>query len=229
MILMINGSMRGSTGNTGSFLRTLEPKLKGEVKTVELRKYTADLAPVVEMISRADVVILGSPLYVDGFPSNVIRLLEELHDHHKEEIKGKPLYGVSNLGFWEGQQIYLQHQILEHFCRRSGMQYCGAIGIGAGPFMRVLTDKNITSGPAKCYAEGMNKLADAINSGSVTENIYTKAHGLTKKGDDPASPNRFYRFLYIRVAHRYWMKEVNKFGLKRRDVVKYHGKYVFDD
>ncbi len=62
-----------------------------------------------------------------------------------------------------------------------------------------------------------------------TENIYTKAHGLTKKGDDPASPNRFYRFLYIRVAHRYWMKEVNKFGLKRRDVVKYHGKYVFDD
>ena len=58
MILMINGSMRGSTGNTGSFLRTLEPKLKGEVQTVELRKYTADLAPVVEMISRADVVIL---------------------------------------------------------------------------------------------------------------------------------------------------------------------------
>ena len=45
MILMINGSMRGSTGNTGSFLRTLEPKLKGEVQTVELRKYTADLAP----------------------------------------------------------------------------------------------------------------------------------------------------------------------------------------
>ena len=176
-----------------------------------------------------DVVILGSPLYVDGFPSNVIRLLEELHDHHKEEIKGKPLYGVSNLGFWEGQQIYLQHQILEHFCRRSGMQYCGAIGIGAGPFMRVLTDKNITTGPAKCYAEGMNRLADAINSGSVTENIYTKAHGLTKKGDDPASPNRFYRFLYIRVAHRYWMKEVNKFGLKRRDVVKFHGKYIFGD
>ena len=95
--------------------------------------------------------------------------------------------------------------------------------------MRVLTDKNITAGPAKCYAEGMNRLADAINSGSVTENIYTKAHGLTKKGDDPACPNRFYRFLYIRVAHRYWMKEVNKFGLKRRDVVKYHGKYVFDD
>ena len=229
MILMINGSMRGSTGNTGSFLRTLEPKLKGKVQTVELRKYTADLVPVVEMIKKAEVVVLGSPLYVDGFPSNVIRLLEELHDHHKKDIAGKPLYGVSNLGFWEGHQIYLQHQILEHFCHRSGMQYCGAIGIGAGPFMRVLADKNITAGPAKCFSLGLDKLADAINSRSATDNIYTKAHGLTQKGDAPANPNRFYRFMYIRVAHRYWMKEINQYGLKRKDIVKFRGKYVFDE
>lgn len=228
MILLINGSMRGSTGNTAVFLRVLEEMLNTETQTVELRKYQADPEPLMESIEKADAVVLGSPLYVDGYPSNVLRLLEHIHDNCKGRFSGKPIYGLSNLGFWEGQQIYLQHQILAHFCRRTGMQYSGSIGIGAGPFMRVMMDKGIRKGPSIRFMEGMEQLAQAITNGETMENIYTKPHVIGKKGDLSSSTNHISRFFYIRIAHFYWMQEAKKSGLKRKDIVKFNGKYMFD-
>lgn len=48
------------------------------------------------------------------------------------------VYALSNGGFIEGCQNKPLMQVLENFCTRSNIEWCGGIGIGGGVMLNVL-------------------------------------------------------------------------------------------
>ena len=48
------------------------------------------------------------------------------------------IYVIANNGFIEGRQNEPLMQIMENFCNRSGIEWCGGLGIGGGVMMNVM-------------------------------------------------------------------------------------------
>ena len=48
------------------------------------------------------------------------------------------VYDIANNGFIEGRQNEPLMQIMENFCIRSGLKWCGGLGIGGGVMMNVM-------------------------------------------------------------------------------------------
>lgn len=207
MILMINGSMRGNGGNTGCIFRKLAEQLEDRYEIVEERTYLKDFEPLAEKIKSADALVMGQPLYVDGIPSNVIRFMEFMLENHSGEYPDLPVYAVTNLGFWEGNQAYIQHEQIGHWCKRMGMKFSGAIGIGSGPMMKVLDKSPMTWGPNMEYGKGIIRLAKAIDAGETMENIYTH-------------PRILNRPVYIKIANYSMSRLAAENGLKPKDFVR---------
>lgn len=207
MILMINGSMRGNGGNTGCILRKLGSRLTNEYEIVEERSYLKDFESLAEKLKKADALVMGQPLYVDGIPSNVIRFMEYMLENHAGEYPKLPVYAVTNLGFWEGNQAYIQHEQIGHWCRRMGMVFSGAIGIGSGPMMKIMDRSPMTWGPNKEYGKGIIRLAEAVDHGNVIENIYTHPRWLNRP-------------IYIKISNHVMSNLAAENGLKPKDFVR---------
>ena len=89
----------------------------------------------VKKLEQAGAFVIGAPLYVDGLPAQAVKLLEMLMDF---DLSGKQVYVVSNLGFYEGQQICNLFDIVRNWCERMQMVYGGGLAIGAGPMVRAI-------------------------------------------------------------------------------------------
>ena len=55
-----------------------------------------------------------------------------------ENHSNKRIYVIANNGFIEGRQNEPLMQIMENFCIRSGLTWCGGLGIGGGVMMNVM-------------------------------------------------------------------------------------------
>ena len=87
----------------------------------------------VKKLEQAGAFVIGAPLYVDGLHAQAVKLLEMLMDF---DLSGKQVYVVSNLGFYEGQQICNLFDIVRNWCERMQMVYGGGLAIGTGPMVR---------------------------------------------------------------------------------------------
>lgn len=92
---------------------------------------------IFEELKNADNIVLCLPLYVDGPPSHVLAFLEEAEKFFLENDLQPKLYCVANNGFIEGRQNEALMQVLENFCRRAGINWCGGGGIGGGVMLNV--------------------------------------------------------------------------------------------
>ncbi len=108
----------------------------GEKVSVKLRT-PADHARVLEQLRDAQAVVFCLPLYVDGIPSHVLRLLEVMEKTCREEKLTLKIYCVANNGFIEGRQNEPLMQSFEHFCSRAGLTWGGGVGIGGGVMLNV--------------------------------------------------------------------------------------------
>lgn len=207
MILMINGSIRGKDGNTDCILRKLASRCKDQSEIVEERVFLKDFEPLAEKMKTADVLVMGQPLFVDGIPSNVIRFMEYMLEKHAGEFQGLPVYAVTNLGFYEGTQANIQHEQIGHWCKRMGMTFSGAIGIGSGPMMKIMDKSPMTWGPNKEYGKGIIRLAKAIDKRKKIENIYTHPRWLNRP-------------VYIKIANYAMSRLAAENGLKPKDYVR---------
>ena len=108
----------------------------GEKVTEALRKKT-DHERILQQLKDADTVVFSIPLYVDGLPSHVMRFLEDLERFSRENGLHFSVYCIANNGFIEGCQNEPLMQILERFCTRSGLKWCGGTGIGGGVMLNV--------------------------------------------------------------------------------------------
>ena len=206
MILMLNCSYKSKDGNTQYFLENLKKEILEEgmgVVDSEILKIKDvlrhDLSEFTSRLQKADAFVIGAPLYVDGLPSQAVKLLEILFENYKDEFPDLPVYVVSNLGFYEGTQIKPLFQIVENWCKRMGMVYGGGLAIGAGPLVSTLRNLPLKKGLNKNIGEGLSKLASAISQKNAMENEYCKT----------AIP----RIVYLIAAHMTFRKTMKKNGV----------------
>ena len=195
MILMVNCSYKASGSNTQFFLELLKEKLDGESRIIPLKKVlSGGFAEFLHKLEAAEAFVIGAPLYVDGLPAQAVKLLELLLEGDKAPLDRKPVYVVSNLGFYEGEQICNLFDIVRNWCTRMGMTYGGGIAVGAGPMIRATKGLPLHQDIEK----GLHRLADHIRSGEAMGNYYAKT----------VIP----RSVYLQAAHMSFRKTLKKNG-----------------
>ena len=109
----------------------------GTKKKMKLRT-KADHEAILTELEDADAVVFSMPLYVDGVPSHVLSFLKEMEQWYRGGNHAISVYVIANNGFIEGRQNEPLMQIMENFCIRSGLKWCGGLGIGGGVMMNVM-------------------------------------------------------------------------------------------
>ncbi|MDR1251988.1 MAG: NAD(P)H-dependent oxidoreductase [Treponema sp.] len=208
-ITIINGSQKPGESNTGIILNELNKLIQNgnDINNYALGvKQFSD--EIYNTISMSDVIIFGFPLYTDSIPSNMLKMLIELEDFLKKTAaKETIVYTIINNGFYEGKQTFIAFEIMQNWCERSGVQFGGGIGQGAGEMIGATKNTPINKGP-------FNNLGRAVKS--LAEKIETKElFGI--KYLSPCFP----RFLWRMMAHyAFWLPLAYKNNLKKSDITK---------
>ncbi|MBR6478200.1 MAG: flavodoxin family protein [Lachnospiraceae bacterium] len=205
-LVILNCSLRADNANSKRFMKRILPLLDGEHEIINLSSYLAHLEKLVEELLAAEKIVLGMPLYVDGVPSAPLRIMEALEKSGK--AAGKKIYVVANMGLYESKQIKHLLSIMKTWSETCGSQYCGGLAIGAGEMLKMMMrSENIDKGPSKNMAEGVKKIAAAINGGEVMDDIYADVY-------------KFSRTMYMFCANASWPLDAKKNGLKKKDLFR---------
>lgn len=135
--VFINGSPKRKLSVSSYLLGILRLCVSGGVVKEQVHS-KKDHDRVLENIKDADAVVFGMPLYVDGVPSHMLAFLKDMESFCREHHISVKVYVISNGGFIEGNQNRPLLQVMENFCRRSKLEWCGGIGIGGGVMLNVL-------------------------------------------------------------------------------------------
>ena len=197
MILMLNCSYKTKDSNTRYFLEQLQTELADkETEIVSIGQVlSGGFAEFTAKLEQTEALVLGAPLYVDGLPAQAVKLLEMLIDF---DFSGKPVYVVSNLGFYEGTQICNLFDIVKNWCARMGMVYGGGLAVGAGPLVSTLKNMPLKKGLNREIGNGLERLADHIRRGDAMENFYAQT--------------KIPRVVYRQAAHMSFRKTLKENG-----------------
>ena len=200
MILMLNCSYKAKDSNTQYFLDLLKKELGNkEAETVSIRNVlNGGFGEFTGKLEQAEALVIGAPLYVDGLPAQAVKLLEMLLECDKAPFAGKPVYVVSNLGFYEGTQVCNLFDIVKNWCARMGMVYGGGLAVGAGPMISTLKTMPLKKGLNKNIGTGLELLATTICKSEAMENYYAQT--------------KIPRMVYLQAAHMNFRKTLKENG-----------------
>ena len=204
--VLLIGSMRGLNGNSGRLARKLAESLTNQHEIITIQRYIHDFDRLVRSLEDAETLVLCMPLYVDGLPSQMIRLME----HFELGYQGgaKRIYLLANMGLYESCQLQSLFSAVRQWCAKMGFDYCGGLGISAGELLgELMMHLPFRFGATKKAAEGMERLAKAVNSGSMLADIF-------------AEPYAFPRALYIAIANLSWNRTARANGLRPGDLLR---------
>ena len=201
MVILLNGSLKGKKGNGYYLLQRLKECEPGECAEKSISQALKDSDGFVKELEGADALVIAAPLYVDGLPAQVLRLMEELYEHHAHRAKGLRVYVLSNLGFYESAQILPLMNTVRNWCARMGVVYGGGAAVGAGGMMSAFRGIPLGKGPNKALGEGLSKLACAIREGRELGNLFLQ-------------PSLVPRFAYKFAAHRMFKGAGRRNGVK---------------
>ena len=213
MILMLNCSYKAKSSNTEYFLSLLKNEIEQtsdkyceiiNIKEVLKNVEGEALDNFVSELKRADAFVIGAPLYVDGLPAQTVKFMELLLERYKGEIQKLPVYVVSNLGFYEAEQIKHLLAMVENWCKRMNLAYGGGLAVGAGPMVRALEKMPLKKGILKEAGRGLERLAYAIVNRKKLKNYYIKT--MIPRG------------VYLKAAHMTFDKTAKENGLKVSEV-----------
>ena len=198
--------MRSVNGNTAKLAEQLTKLLKQENEVINLSQYINRYSVLVKQLEDVSTLVLCEPLYVDGLPSQLIRLLEAFQREYKGDVKN--IYVLTNMGLYESQQLVNLFSTIKEWCEVMKFEYCGGLGIGAGELVGGLLDfLKFGQGPMVKINNGMKQLAEAINNKQKTEDIYKEVY-------------LFPRSLYIAIANSGWKRMAKKNGLTEKDLYR---------
>ena len=203
-IVLLNCSMR--KGNSLALARELAKRLKEEPLLVNLSEYLKDYDRLLDLLKEAGTLVFCTPLYVDGLPSQLIRLLERFQENEQEHMK--KIYVLANMGLYESRQLVNLFSAVKQWCEKTGFAYCGGLGVAAGELVGGLMEfmpfeKGFTAG----IARGEDRLAGAINEAREIEDIYS-------------GPVHFPRWLYIAITHSGRARMAKANGMKKEDLYR---------
>ena len=134
--VMINCSPKKKWSVSGFIMRCAGLMIRGRKEYLHLR--TPDNRKgILQALTDADKAVFVVPLYVDSLPSHVLAFLKEMEAFCRENNLSLKIYVIANNGFIEGRQNEPLMQVMEHFCSRAGLEWCGGIGIGGGVMLNV--------------------------------------------------------------------------------------------
>ncbi len=135
--IFINGSPKKKLSVTSYLLGIVRLLVRGEVVSEKVRN-ASNHERVLQSLKDADTVVFGMPLYVDGVPSHMLAFMKVMEKYCIDNNIRLKVYAVSNGGFIEGCQNRPLMQVLENFCKRCNLQWCGGVGIGGGVMLNVM-------------------------------------------------------------------------------------------
>ena len=134
--VLINCSPKRKLSVSGFLMRCAGVLIRGKKEYLHLRT-PADHQPILQALKDAGKVVFVTPLYVDGVPSHMLPFMREMEDFCRGNGLRLKVYVIANNGFIEGKQNEPLMQVMENFCARSSLEWCGGIGIGGGVMLNV--------------------------------------------------------------------------------------------
>ncbi len=138
-----------------------------------VQKFRANLVMKVDFeafyaaVREADVIVISFPLYVDGLPAPLIRIMERIKEGYREQDTGKEqrLLAIANCGFPEAFHNDAALRICKSFAEVCGFQWIGGLATGTGPAMVGQSIK--AQGMTQRIAQALDLAAAAIINNSV--------------------------------------------------------------
>jgi len=134
--VLINCSPKRKLSVSGFLMRCAGILIRGPREYLQLRT-PADRPAILQALKTAGKVVFVTPLYVDSVPSHMLPFMREMEAFCRENGLRLKVYVIANNGFIEGKQNEPLMQVMENFCARSGLEWCGGIGIGGGVMLNV--------------------------------------------------------------------------------------------
>ena len=170
-ISIINGSPKVGKSNSeilGKYILSL-------LKDNEIKKYYSISVRLNDKIKNeihsSDILIFLFPLYVDGIPSNLLKLLVEFE-------KEKVIKSETNNGFYEGKQNRLAILQIKNWCEKIKADWGQGIGVGAGELLPYLKKYKLGQGPLKNLGKVLDKFSTNILTLKSDKDIYINPNWL---------------------------------------------------
>ena len=204
-IIIINGSPKTLKSNSEILGNYLFPLLKEN----NIKKYYSIYFQLNDKtkneIYNSDVLIFIFPLYVDGIPSNLLKLLVEFEKENAIRPETK-IYCIVNNGFYEGKQNFLALLHMKNWCKKVNAKWGQGIGIGSGELLPYLKKFKLGQGPLKNLEKILNRLSRNILTLNSDKNIYI----------NPNWPKSLY-FIQGSIS---WILKARKNNLKIQELFK---------
>jgi len=204
-IIIINGSPKTLKSNSEILGNYLFPLLKEN----NIKKYYSIYFQLNDKtkneIYNSDVLIFIFPLYVDGIPSNLLKLLVKFEKENVVRPKTK-IYCIVNNGFYEGKQNFLALLHMKNWCKKVKAKWGQGIGIGSGELLPYLKKFKLGQGPLKNLEKILSRFSRNILTLNGDKNIYI-------------NPN-WPRSLYFIQGSISWILKARKNNLKIRELFK---------
>ena len=204
-ITIINGSPKTVKSNSEILGNYLFPLLKEN----NIKKYYSIYFQLNDKtkneIYNSDVLIFIFPLYVDGIPSNLLKLLVKFEKENVVKPKTK-IYCIVNNGFYEGKQNFLALLHMKNWCKKVNAKWGQGIGIGSGELLPYLKKFKLGQGPLKNLEKILNRLSRNILTLNSDKNIYI-------------NPN-WPKILYFIQGSISWILKARKNNLKIQELFK---------
>ena len=204
-ITIINGSPKTAKSNSEILGNYLFPLLKEN----NIKKYYSIYFQLNDKtkneIYNSDVLIFIFPLYVDGIPSNLLKLLVKFEKENVVRPKTK-IYCIVNNGFYEGKQNFLALLHMKNWCKKVKAKWGQGIGIGSGELLPYLKKFKLGQGPLKNLEKILNRFSRNILTLNSDKNIYI-------------TPN-WPKSLYFIQGSISWILKARKNNLKIRELFK---------
>ena len=134
--VLINCSPKRKLSVSGFLMKCAGVMIRGKKEYLHLRT-PADYPAILGALKDAGKVVFVTPLYVDSVPSHMLPFMQEMKAFCMENGLKLKVFVIANNGFIEGKQNEPLMQVMENFCARSGLEWCGGIGIGGGVMLNV--------------------------------------------------------------------------------------------
>ncbi len=203
-IVLLNCSMRKR--NSFALAKELEKRLREETILVNLSEHMKSFDGLLDLLKDARTLVFCTPLYVDGLPSQLIRLLEFFEE--RDWQYAKKIYVLANMGLYESGQLVNLFSAIKQWCEKTGFEYCGGLGVAAGELVGGLMQAiPFENGFTAKIAKDEDRLARAIDEGKVSEDIYS-------------GPLCFPRWLYVAIANAGWARMAKANGIKKEELYR---------
>ena len=204
-IIIINGSPKTIKSNSEILGNYLFPLLKEN----NIKKYYSVYFQLNDKtkneIYNSDVLIFIFPLYVDGIPSNLLKLLVNFEKENVVRPETK-IYCIVNNGFYEGKQNFLALLHMKNWCKKVNAKWGQGIGIGSGELLPYLKKFKLGQGPLKNLEKILSRFSRNILTLNSDKNIYI-------------NPN-WPKSLYFIQGSFSWILKARKNNLKIRELFK---------